>query len=289
MQLNAERRVWLRFIRRLYEHKSMTHTNPTWLSELDAFGLIYIFLVLRASPTRFAKDTQQLQQVRHGGQTIASDVCAALGFATKFGQDREDILHSDRVVAIQVTRAVFKKATAIVHHGSRVEVQGLAVGAAFLPQVKDEGAKHLFLTEWKSKDRHPSIDADVDPKSALKRWHTLQIHAILVATNEAAGIARISIVVAHHFESCIGQGQDVEGVFQVHQVDGRERNAVQWSIRRKGQGGVDFKDVEWDQDVQHIVVRLPHNSGGKLLASFVFLHATTDQASLRLIATARRT
>ena len=177
-------------------------------------------------------------------------------------------MHSDGVVTIDVSCAIVEDAAAIVHNCSWIEVQGFAVGAAFLPQVKDKGSKHLFLAEWKSKYSHPSIDADVDPKSALKRWHTLQIHAILVATNEAAGIARISIVVAHHFESCIGQGQDVEGVFQVHQVDGRERNAVQWGIRRKGQGGVDFKDVEWNQDVQHIVVRLTHNSRGKLLASF---------------------
>mgnify|MGYP000491563386 CR=1 FL=1 len=112
-----------------HPHKSMTHTSPTWLLELDAFGLIYIFFVLRASPTGFAKDTQQFQQVRHGGQTIASDVCAALGFATKFGQDREDILHSDGVVTIDVSCAIVEDAAAIVHNCSWIEVQGFAVGA----------------------------------------------------------------------------------------------------------------------------------------------------------------
>ena len=94
----------------------MTHTNPTWLSELDAFGLIYIFLVLRASPTRFTEDAQQFQQVRHCGQTIASDVRAAFGFASEFCQYGEDILDSDGIVTIDVSCAIVEDAAAIVHN-----------------------------------------------------------------------------------------------------------------------------------------------------------------------------
>lgn len=169
-------------------------------------GCIRIDLLLYgASPTRFTEDAKQFQQIRHCGQTIASDVRAAFGFASELCQYGEDILDSDGIVTIDVSCAIVEDAAAIVHNRSWIEVQSFAVGAAFLPQLKGKGTKYLFLAEWKTKDGHPSIDADVNPKGALKRRDALQIHTILVASNEAAGIPRIAVVVAHHFQACIRQ------------------------------------------------------------------------------------